>query len=117
MKSAAYLITALLCFAACNSNKDKNDNAATFAYCHSEHGTCASSCTVTPEPGQRVRAGSYVKVYLDGNLLTEGYILEHVSGRTFILKDKKEASDPAVCGGCCGPHYEIRLDKKQVWGC
>ena len=35
----------------------------------------------------------------------------------FILKEKKEALDPNICGGCCGEAYEINISKKQIWGC
>ncbi|MFN9114612.1 MAG: hypothetical protein ACK5XN_31505 [Bacteroidota bacterium] len=89
----------------------------TYSYCEGEYDRCIQKCTVHLVSGSKIALGSYVKVYLGKDLITEGYILKHVSGSIFILKDKKDAKDPEVCGGCCGGAYSIIISKKQIWGC
>jgi len=89
----------------------------TYSLCEAEYGICKNTCKVKLIKGDKISIGSYIKVYFGDEIITEGYILKHVSGSIFILKNKKEAYDPEVCGGCCGGAYEIDISKKQVWGC
>jgi len=89
----------------------------TYSLCEAEYGICKQKCSVKLINGAKIDIGSYIKVYFENEILTEGYILKHVSGSIFILKNKKEAQDPEVCGGCCGGAYEIIISKKQIWGC
>jgi hypothetical protein len=88
-----------------------------YSLCEAENGQCMRTCKVELVIGTQIKTGSYIKVYCDDNLITEGYILKHVSGNIFILKSKKDASNPEICGGCCGDAYSIDIKKKQVWGC
>jgi len=96
---------------------EKSSQPITFLLCEAEHGTCLRTCTIKLIKGATLTIGSYIKVFEGNTLVTEGYILKHISGHIYILKDKKEANDPDVCGGCCGGAYEIKISKKQIWGC
>jgi hypothetical protein len=98
------------------TNKISNQSFA-YSLCQAEYGKCPNKCSVKLIMGDKIAIESYIKVYAGDELITEGYILEHMSGSIFILKDKKEALDPDVCGGCCGGAYEININKKQIWGC
>jgi hypothetical protein len=91
--------------------------ALTYSLCQAEYGTCPNKCSIELILGDKIAIGSYIKVSLGDEIITEGYILKHVSGKIFILKDQKEALDPDICGGCCGGAYEINISKKQIWGC
>lgn len=96
---------------------EKSSQPITFSLCQAEFGTCPSTCTIKLIKGVTLTIGSYIKVFKGNTHVTEGYILKHISGHIYILKDKKEANDPDVCGGCCGAAYEIKISKKQIWGC
>ena len=101
-----------------NAQTNKTANQAfTYSLCEQEYGKCTKKCSVQLIMGDKIAIGSYIKVSLGDEIITEGYILKHVSGMIFILKDKKEALDPNICGGCCGEAYEINISKKQIWGC
>lgn len=89
----------------------------TYSLCEAEFGRCMRKCSVVLVSGSSIAMGSYVKVFTGKELITEGYILKHVSGSIFILKNKADAKDPEVCGGCCGGAYSIDFSKKQIWGC
>lgn len=95
----------------------KSTQTLDFSYCFAEHNQCSETCTVKLIRGKKIELGAYIKVYWKNQLITEGYILKHVSGTVYILKNKKDAANREVCGGCCGGAFEIRLAKKQVWGC
>lgn len=99
------------------TNKSSNQVLFTYDLCEAEFGNCKNKCSVQLIKGDRVDIGSYIKVFFGSELLTEGYILKHESGSVFILKDKNQAQDPDVCGGCCGEAYEIRIAAKEIWGC
>ncbi|MFM7233044.1 MAG: hypothetical protein ACKOZM_00545, partial [Flavobacteriales bacterium] len=88
-----------------------------YSLCEAEFGGCRQKCKVVLTEGDKVEIGSYVKVIYKGKTMTEGYILKHTSGSIFILKNKKDAKDPEVCGGCCGEAYEINIAKKEIWTC
>ncbi len=98
---------------------DTNITNKTFTYtlCQHEYGTCPNVCTVELVEGENIVMGSYIKVYFGEELLTEGYILEHVSKSIFILKDKEDAKNPLIRGSCIGPALEINIQSKQIWGC
>ena len=89
----------------------------TFSFCEAEFGKCMKKCTVTVIGGSNLALGSYVKIYIGKDLIGEGYVLKHKSGDTFILKNKKDATNPDIYGGCADGILEIKLDKKQIWGC
>ena len=103
------------------SAKAQTNNVATqvftYSLCEAEFGKCLNKCSVQLIKGDRIELGSYIKVYFRSEVLTEGYILKHVSGSIFILKDKSKAQDADVCGGCCGEAYEISISAKEIWGC
>ena len=88
-----------------------------YSLCEAEFGGCRQKCKVVLTKGEKVEIGSYIKVIYKGNTMTEGYILKHTSGSIFILKNKKDAGDPEICGGCCGEAFEINIAKKEIWTC
>jgi len=88
-----------------------------YSLCEAEFNRCDQKCTVQLIKGDRFAMGSYIKVFLKKSVLTEGYILKHVSGSIFILKDKADANNPEICGSCCGGAYEIDIAHKQILGC
>jgi hypothetical protein len=90
---------------------------SSYSLCQSEYDICDKECTIVLVKGEKIALGSYIKVIYDGELITEGYILKHISGSIYILKNKKDANDPEICGGCCGGAYEIKISTKEVWGC
>ena len=89
----------------------------TFSFCEAEFGKCMKKCTVTVIGGSNLALGSYVKIYIGKDLIGEGYVLKHKSGDTFILKNKKDATNPDIYGGCADGILEINLKGKQIWGC
>ena len=89
----------------------------TYSYCESENGQCFKKCTIKVLSGSKIAFGSYIKVYIGKELITEGYILKHVSGKIFILKNKEDANNSDIEGGCADGTFSIDLTKKQVWGC
>ena len=95
------------------TNKISNQSIV-YSLCQAEYGKCPDKCSIELITGDKIAIGSYIKVYAGDEIITEGYILKHISGIIFILKDKKEALDPDVCGGCCGGAYEINITKKQA---
>jgi len=97
--------------------KKVNNKTFTYYLCEAEYGICKNTCKVKLIKGDKISIGSYIKVYFQDIIITEGYILKHVSGSIFILKNKNEAYDPEICGGCCGGAYEIDISNKSVWGC
>lgn len=119
MKSFILLCTILFMLAGdCQAqHKSKAPRSYTYSLCEAEFGFCKQKCTVKLIKGDKIAIGSYIKVYFQGELLTEGYILKHLSGNIYILKDKKDVSNPEICGGCCGSAYDINIPKKQIWGC
>lgn len=117
MKKKLHLFIMLNLFMLFSSFNILQNKTILFSYCTSENGQCLKKCSVVLISGSEVAIGSYVKVYLDKELITEGYILKHVSGSIFILKNKADAKNPEICGGCCGGAYEINITKKQLWGC
>lgn len=88
-----------------------------YSLCEAEFGGCRQKCKVVLTKGEKVEIGSYVKVIYKGDTMTEGYILKHTSGSIFILKNKKDAGNPEICGGCCGEALEINIAKKEIWTC
>ena len=89
-----------------------------YSYCESENGQCLKKCSIKIISGSKITYGSYIKVYIGKELITEGYVLKHVSGEVFILKDKKDAKNRDIIGGCADDGtFSIDLNKKQVWGC
>lgn len=95
-------------------------SSAVFSLCESEFGACMSDkkCRVDLVSGATISLGSYIKVYYQGDLLVEGYILKHISGKVYILLRKEDAKNPEIHGGCSGGGaYEIFISKKQIWGC
>jgi hypothetical protein len=90
---------------------------ATYSLCEAEFNKCNNTCTVELLKGRKIQMGSYVKVFFNNQLVTEGYILKHMDGSIYILKNKKDVNDPSICGGCCGTAYSINIAKKQIWGC
>ena len=97
--------------------KSIQNNSYTFSYCDSEFGKCMKKCIVKVVGGSNLALGSYIKIYIGKDLIGEGYILKHISGDIFILKNKKDANDSEIHGGCADGILEIKLDKKQIWGC
>ena len=94
----------------------------TYSLCEAEFGRCEKTCTVVLVKGNKIKIGSYIKVYIGKELITKGYILKHISGRIFILPSKNLASKPNVYGGCAGEDesvwaYMIVIENKQIWGC
>lgn len=89
----------------------------TYSLCEAEYGKCSKKCSVILSKGNKIEIGSFIKIYSGDELITEGFILKHISGSIFILNDPKDANDPNVCGGCCGEAYSIDIVKKQIWGC
>ena len=105
---------------ATEAEKTTNENveqSSEYSLCEAESGSCRNKCTVVLTKGEKVEIGSHIKVVQKGKTITEGYILKHISGSIFILKNKKDANDPEVCGGCCGEAYEINIAKKEIWTC
>ena len=101
-----------------NAQTNKAANKVfTYSLCEGEYNKCQKKCSVKLIKGDKIAIGSYIIVYNGKDIITEGYILKHMSGSIFILKEKKDAQDPDVCGGCCGGAYEIIISKKQIWGC
>ena len=88
-----------------------------YSLCEAEFGSCSQKCTIQLIKGDRIAMGSYIKVIFKKGVLTEGYILKHVSGSIFILKNKADANNPEICGSCCGGAYEIDIAHKQILGC
>lgn len=119
MKHVILLITLLFILIPGGHAQKSNKPSRSFTYslCEAEFGFCKQKCTVKLIKGDKIAIGSYIKVYFQGELLTEGYILKHMSGNIYILKDKKDVSNPEICGGCCGSAYDINISKKQIWGC
>lgn len=117
MKKVIQLFVSLNLILLILSFSTKQNKSFNFSYCESESGRCAQKCTVVLTSGSELKMGSYIKVYMDKELITEGYILKHVRGSIYILKDKSDAKNPEVCGGCCGDALSIDISKKQIWGC
>ena len=95
-----------------------------FQHCEAEYSRCLQSCNIEVVIGANIAIGSYIKVYWhenpaypDGGLITEGYIVNHISGNIFIVPSLDDANNSNICGGCCDGTYSIDFDKKQVWGC
>ena len=98
--------------------KSIQNNSYTFSYCDSEFGKCMKKCTVKVIGGSNLALGSYIKVYMGKDMIVEGYVLKHISGDIFILKNKKDANNFEIHGGCANDGtLKIKLDKKQIWGC
>ena len=111
------LFLGILLFISFTAHAQPNKLSYIFDLCEAENGLCQKKCKVEVVKGNKLELGSYIKVYLDKELITEGYILKHMNGGILILKSKKDALDPNVCGGCCGEAYMIDIKKKQIWGC
>jgi hypothetical protein len=114
MKYTLFILTLFITFTV---NSQSKKSSYIFDLCEAESGLCQRKCKVEVVKGNKLELGSYIKVYIDKALITEGYILKHVSGQVFILISKQDASNPDVCGGCCGETYSIDIKKKQIWGC
>lgn len=112
-----------LCFLFCFSIKAQNNpkviSKTYFSLCESEFGKCMPDkiCRVDLISGSKITIGSYIKVYFKNKLITEGYILKHISGRVFILENKEDANNPEIYGGCADGYYEIFLTSREIWGC
>ena len=117
MKKIYYLLLSINLFLTFSSFIPTQNKVFTYSYCEREFDQCMKKCTVVLNSGSTITMGSYVKVYIGKELITEGYILKHMSSKIFILKNKSDAKNPEVCGGCCGEAYEINYNKKQIWGC
>jgi hypothetical protein len=117
IKSLVLLPFVFIIFVNVALGQKKTNIKETYSFCQEENGLCNQKCTVELVSGDKIALGSYVKVYIGNELLEEGYILKHVSGSIFILKNKEDANDPEICGGCCGGAIEINIAKKQIWGC
>jgi hypothetical protein len=89
----------------------------TFDLCEAEYNKCLRKCQVQLIKGEKLEIGCYIKVFFDKDLFIEGYIMEHISGQIFILESKNDASNPAICGGCCGDAYSIDIAGREIWGC
>ena len=98
-------------------SSNKLNQSITYSLCEAEYNKCTNKCSVILSKGKTIAIGSYIKIYFGDELLTEGYILKHISGSVFILKDPNDANDPNVSGGCIGEAYSINISKKQIWGC
>ena len=117
MKKICVLILSMNLFLQISSAAPLQNKSYTFSFCEAEFGKCMKKCTVTVIGGSNLALGSYVKIYIGKDLIGEGYVLKHKSGDTFILKNKKDATNPDIYGGCADGILEIKLDKKQIWGC
>ena len=95
----------------------KNSNEEIYKFCQAETGTCLRKCKVKLIKGDRIQLGSYIQVFDGKEKVTEGYILQHIDGNIYILKNKRDAQNPEICGGCCGGAFEINMKKKEIWGC
>jgi hypothetical protein len=101
-------------------NKQNVISKTYFSLCEAEYGKCipGKKCRIDLISGSKIALGSYIKVYYEGNLITEGYILKHRSGRIFIFKNKEEVKEPEIYGGCSDDgYYEISITAKEIWGC
>lgn len=117
MKKIFYLILSINLFVQVSVAAPLQNKSYTFSFCEAEYGKCMKKCTVTVIGGSNLALGSYVKIYIGKDLIGEGYVLKHKSGDIFILKNKKDATNPDIYGGCADGILEIKLDKKQIWGC
>ncbi len=119
MKITAVLVSFFLLTTSFNyeSGIRVKQQTLTYSLCEQEFDRCQKKCSVKLIKGNAVAIGSYIKVFHGKELVTQGYIMRHVSGSIYILENKKDALDPSVCGGCCGDVYEINITKKQIWGC
>ena len=117
MKKIFYLILSINLFVQVSVAAPLQNKSYTFSFCEAEYGKCMKKCTVTVIGGSNLALGSYVKIYIGKDLIGEGYVLKHKSGDIFILKNKKDATNPEIYGGCADGILEIKLDKKQIWGC
>jgi hypothetical protein len=108
-----------VCLFASAQNKQKVISQTYFSLCEAEYGKClGKKCRVDLISGSKIALGSYIKVYYEGYLQTEGYILKHANGGVFIFKNKEEAKNPNVSGGCSDDgYYEINIAAKEIWGC
>ena len=95
-----------------------------FQYCEAECTCCPGSCNIEVVIGADIATGSYIRVYWhehpflpDGGLITEGYIVNHISGNIFIVPSLDDANNSDICGTCCDGIFSIDIVKRQVWGC
>jgi hypothetical protein len=89
-----------------------------YSLCWVTSSECPKKCEVEIQKGTKVALGSYVKVYDGERLITEGYILKHMGGGIFILKNKEDANKPEIYGGCADDGtYSIDMPNKKIWGC
>ena len=121
-RSILFALITLSGFAQNNSGvvKSKNTNKQIeheFSLCEAENGHCAQKCMVILTNGKKINLGSYIKVKTGKEIITEGYILKHISGAIFILRSKKDAENKNIKGGCADDIYSIDIKKSQVWGC
>jgi len=115
------LFTFLLFIMSLQGQAQNKSIKETYSLCEAEFGRCDKTCSVVLVMGKKIEIGSYIKVYLGKELMTQGYILKHVSGRIFILPSKNLVSKP-VSWGCGGDDesfwaYLIDIKSKQIWGC
>ncbi len=114
------IFLSLICYISVKAqNNPKVISKTYFALCEREFGKCMPDniCRVDLISGSKITIGSYIKVYFKNKLITEGYILKHISGRVFILENKEDANNPEIYGGCADGYYEIFLTSREIWGC
>lgn len=117
MKKVFLLLAFILSYASLSAQKLKT-GTYTFRYCDLEYNSCVGNCKV-------VIKGDSIKIYAtkklaktrtftkEGDIIDQGIILQHRSGKWIVGRSKKDINSNDV-GGEEGP-FIIDFIKKEYW--